>query len=253
MVAFLSYGGVVTLTGLSQTEIMTKFIARGSQLVAMPVGTFNVFFLVLAIAYGVYMQKFRKSIRDIKLVTIALSIFAGVAFIYFTARNPIWDCHFIGIEILFLILLGVIIDKSKWVKVSLSIWILILVAINLVHFVQGIKNDPKKNTGSLVAKQIIVQGIIDDAGDSNYTFYSLNPAIYMYDYSYLFKQIANKDISYDPGVSPQHVDVIYLIIPPKSKDIEDFINFRAPKETYRKVTEHTYPDGTVVLKNIRIP
>lgn len=252
MAALFSYGGVVTLPGLSQTEILSNFIERGANLLSMPITLFSIVLLTLIGVHGVYIYRHGKNSKEFKLLAIILSLFAGIAFIYFTAKNPIWEYHFIAIEILFLMLLGLVIDKTKWIKAAISIWIVILVVINTVDFSKGLFHNPKNNTGTLAAKQNVVQGIVADAGKSDYTFYSLNPSIYMYDYSYLFKQIADKDISYDPGNAPKDPDTVYLIIPPESKNVQDFINFRAPKESFGKVSEHRYPDATLVLKYTRI-
>lgn len=250
--ALLSYGGVVTLPGLSQTEILNNFIERGAVLLNIPIAVFSGLFLALIIVYSLNLRKSATVTKEVKLLMVTVSVFTGIAFIYFTAKNPIWDYHFIAIEILFLILVGLMIDKTKWIKAALSVWVIILVSLSAMHFVQGMWNDPKNNAGTLAAKSHVVRGIVADAGTSSYTFYALNPAIYMYDYSYLFKEIANKDIPYDPGLNLQNTEIVYLIIPPDSKNIDDFINFRASKEKFRKIGERRYPDQTIVLKYTRI-
>lgn len=248
--AFMSYGGVVTLQGLSSGEIINNFIERGADLINVT----NPIFLILLLIALIYTKGFRNTannIQELKLLLIALSIFIGIAIIYLTAKNPIWEYHFTGIEILFLIIFGVIINKMKWIKSVLSIWIIFLLIINVVHLTEETTIDTKKKTGTFAAKQHVTQGIIDDAGSTEYVFYVLNPSIYMYDYSYLFKYLANKDIPYDPGFVHE-AKVIYLIIPPESKNTEDFANYRAPKSKYKSVNQTIYPDGTRVVKNVRL-
>jgi hypothetical protein len=198
-----------------------------------------------------YVRRCADRKQDLTLLSITLSIFLGISFIYLTARNPIWDYHFTGIEILFLIIIGILINKIKWFKAGLGIWIIILLVTSASQITESISTDAKKKTGTLSAKQYIVQGIINDVNSDDYAFYSLNPSIYMFDYSYLFKQLGNKDISYDPGSVPQ-AKFIYLIIPPESKNVEDFMNYRAPKSIYKSEKQSVYPDGTLVVKFIRV-
>jgi hypothetical protein len=51
-----------------------------------------------------------------------------VLYVYISSKNPVWDYHFIGIEVILLLLLGLLAKKIPNVKnvmVILTIWVVI--------------------------------------------------------------------------------------------------------------------------------
>lgn len=250
--AFSSYGAVVELPGLSISEIIRNFFERGADLLQISLQLF-VFLLTATITYYILQLKktFKERKKELKLFVIVLSIIIGIFFIYLTARNPIWEYHFIGVEILFLLLIGILINHTKALKTFLGVWVVFLVIQTGISLWDGMHTESRINPGNLNAKEATVKTVIADAGDTPYTVYAYNDAIYVYDYSYLFKLFADKDVPYDPGDNPPNPDVIYLIIPENAKNQDDFINFRANEKTYRTIEAKILSDETRLIKKAK--
>lgn len=91
---------------------------------------------------------------------------------------------------------------------------------------------------------------MNDAGKKAYTVYPYNPAIYNYDYAYLF-QARGKDVPYDPGNTLYGSDLVYLILPQTSQKIkEDFIESRTSKVRYTTGKVWKIADVTTIIKRI---
>ena len=116
--AFFHYGGVVTLQGLNQSEILQQFFNRPAKLTNLPVILAMIFIFIAFIKYIVSYKQRKEQIKEkeIKLLSITGCITLGVLFIYLTANNPIWEYHFIGVEILFLLVIGIFINSVAFIK-----------------------------------------------------------------------------------------------------------------------------------------
>src|SRR5260370_12626638 len=106
--------------------------------------------------------------------------------LYLTAKNPIWDYHFIGFEPLVLLFLGIFIDKSKVFKIIMRIWIVLLVVNYTFVFSKELRHDPKHIEGNIAAEEEVVKKIQSQSSNMNYTVFAYSPSIYIYEYSYLF-------------------------------------------------------------------
>ncbi len=245
--ALFSYGGVVDLPGLSREQIISRFFERGADLFQMSLSIFA-FIFAAGLVYYFIKNRGKQTPNELKLSILVLSITTGILFIYLTANNPVWDYHFIGIEIIFLLAVGIIINKLKWIKVIIMFVVFLLIANNGFKYITNINKDLTKNFGTLAAKENVVEGIRKDAGSNDYTIYAANDAIYTYDYSYLFRIHAGKDVPYDPGLIKDQTKVMYLVIPKDVKNKEDFINFRGADTKYKTLKTTIYPDQTLVIK-----
>ncbi len=254
--ALFHYGGVVSLQGLSHTEILLKFLESMAKLVQIPILLAGIFLLVGLVHYLISYKKRKDQIKgnEIKLLSIVSSITLGVLFIYLTAKNPIWDYHFIGVEVLFLLLIGIIINKSSLLKKILTVWVVILVMISMYAFFSKVGKEHTVIAGTLIAKQKVVEQVLKEAGGTDYTVFAYNPAIYTYDYSYLFKWMDGKDVSYRPELVPTGKDVVFIIFPEKiaKSRKDDFINFRTPSQQYMTSDQWVMLDGTEILKRKKI-
>ena len=104
---------------------------------------------------------------------------------------------------------------------------------------------------SLATREYVTRLITADAKEIQYTVFAYNPAIYSYEYSYLFKWIASKDVPYDPGINPHDSPLVYLIIPVETPSAEDFINSKTPNTLYKTIAKWNSLDGTIILKRIK--
>ena len=91
--------------------------------------------------------------------------------------------------------------------------------------------------------------IRDDAGAREYTVFPYNPAIYSYEYAYLFRSLAHKEVSYDPGQTPIGSKLSYVLVSSLSDPLQqDFINFRTNNKIYSTTKTWVRPDGTIILR-----
>jgi len=249
--ALVSGGGIIGISGMSKAEIVKSFFTRWAQLLQLP---FNLSLIILAILVVLLVllllkKKISFSLFHKSLILLIISIAISCFALYLSVKNPIWDYHFIGVEVIWILLLGIFLTKIPFAKFFAYCWIAILIAISIIVFLKNI-DTPNPTANSLAAKEKIAKIIINDAGDKNYSVYAYNPSIYSYDYFYLSKWLAKKDVSYDPGLTKRE-GYVYLILPAEKKAlIEDFINYRTPSKLYRTIRSWNMPDKTLVLKRI---
>lgn len=166
--------------------------------------------------------------------TVTLSLFV-------TSKNPVWHYHFIGFEVIFLLVLGFLFEGSKIFSRLGLLWGGIVVIIYIGSYIKTFSVDPL-TISSLSTKQYIVEKILQD-GDKPFIIQTFSPAIYTYDYDYLFDWLGRENYRRD-SIS-KDVSVVYLIIPATSKDIyEDFINYKTPHDQFFTVKQWKIPDGT---------
>ena len=143
-----------------------------------------------------------------------------------------WDYHFIGVDILFLLLLTFFSTKLSFFRKALLLYALIITCITVTTFVLNFH----KHASYFEQQEDAVKIIKNDAGNNDYTEYAYNASIYSYDFTYLFRWIANKDAPYDPGQIKQASNTIYLIVPMwNNAYVEDFIHFRSQPRKYKQV------------------
>jgi hypothetical protein len=254
-IALTHYGGVVALKGLSQIEILQLFFKRFSDLLNIPVA-FTLVGFILAISSYVYFYRKRhdgEKPLETKLLLILFSLSSSVLGIYLTAKNPVWSYHFIGVEILFLLLLGIFLNRSKYFQIVLSIWVIYMIASSSFTFLQSLNGHAERIAGNLAAEEQIVKKIQAEGKNSTYVVFAYSPSIYIYEYTYLFKWLYQKDVPYDPGQVQPGSDVVYLIIPNSAKSMyNSFIEYRASSKQYKTEKSWNMSDGTVIVQRIKI-
>ncbi|MFS8158864.1 MAG: hypothetical protein ACMG6E_01375 [Candidatus Roizmanbacteria bacterium] len=252
--ALSKFGGVVALKGLSNGQILSMFYGKLAILlgtntpIAYGIGIICTF-LVL---YGLKSKRFVLTPLEKKLAILLLSISSGILLLYLTARNPVWDYHFLGVEIIFLMALALFGSKSALVKKILMVWVIIICASNSLAFYKSINQNHLVDS-SLSVKEKVVDTIIKDAGAASYTVFDHSPSIYQYDYSYLFKWKADKDVPYDPGTIQKDAPAIYLIMTNVSSDDQRaFLGYRTPEANYKTSRQWTFQGNTKVIKRSRV-
>jgi len=242
-------GGVVTIHGLNKWGIIESFFARWTELLHLPSGISLIILAILAIALLLLLLtkkiSFSKSEKILSLFLFSLTL--SCLGLYSSVRNPVWDYHFIGIEIFWMLLLGIFLIKIPYIKFIAYGWILLLIVMGTIGLLGSLKT-PVLATDSLIAKEYMVKTISNDAKGKGYSVYAYSPSIYIYEYSYLFRWLAGKEVPYDPALIRPGKEV-YLILPPGKKAVlNDFINYRTPAKLYKTVKTWTIPNGTVILK-----
>lgn len=237
---------VVGQKGMGQFEIIKQFFGRLSDAFRLPKMVATILGLT-AFGYLFYFLKIKKF--DLKNPLIKLLLFLSIVsfsllFIYLTSKNPVWNYHFISVEIIFLLILAFLADRFSILEKFLIFYVVILIVLNIITFADY---HPERII-SLATKERIVKLVINDAKSKKYTVFIYNPAIYNYDFAYLF-QARGKDVHYDPGETPSGADLVYLIIDQGSQaEKGDFIHYRTPDKVYKTVKTWQTEDGSIIIK-----
>lgn len=246
--SFLYNSAVVGQTGLKKGEIINQFLVKSEKLLTIPVNIFQLilFVVLIVFAYRIIHRTLYFAEHDKKFIAfITLSVFS-LLYLFLSSKNPVWEYHFIGTEIIVLLVVGWIAQKITFIKYILIIWVGTLIMFHLSSQILAPHTDPL-SISSLSTKEYIVKFISKDAGKNPYLVYAYSPAIYTYDYDYLFRWLAKKDIEERENYS----NLIYLIIP-KSPDAvtADFINYRSPGDRYKTLHKWAIADGTLIVKRV---
>jgi len=236
----------VLLSGLSNVEILQQFFGAFAKVLLVPTG---IGYVILLLSTGMFLFLiFRKKIKlsdtEFRLSLILSSVSITILAVYLTAKNPVWEYHFIAIEVLWLMLVALFLKRLKYLQYLFFIWIGILCVFQFISFLKAFNADPYKES-TLAAKEHVVETIHEDSGEKDFAVYAYNPAIYTYDYDYLFEWKGKKREKMP--VTINDTSTVYLIIPETTDAIfEDFIRYRT--EGYRTTRILRISDGTTILK-----
>lgn len=251
----VTHGGAVVgqLHGLTKPQIITAFLNQFAHFLQIPftpaVFLVIVFLCFIGILY--FTKGLEISLLQKRLLAVLGCLTVGFLGLYLTARNPIWIYHFIGADILALLLIGFVLAKIKPLQYVLIIW-LVLVSITQYHAVLADNKINPLSQTSLFTKEYFVKTILKDAGDTTFAVYAYSPSIYTYEYTYIFHWLGQKDFSYDPSQIKKE-KVVYLIAPSVDTSvIADFISYRTPAKEYKTVKTWHIADGTTILKRIAL-
>lgn len=241
--------------GFSKDKITQVFFERFFKLINLQISYKILFYLLIIL--GLYL--FYKSIkREIYFTKSEGSFFlflvlsgGSILALYLTSKNPVWEYHFIGVEVLFLLFLGLIIRKILLIRFLFMIWVIILIIMNVYRVIAQPKASPY-SLSSLQTKKYVVDTIYQDAGKKPFTIFAYSPSIYTYDYDYIFKWFAEKKYFYLPNREKIGDQPVYLIIPKVEEPIkEDFINYKTPSNIYKTDKAWDIDDGTTIIKRLK--
>jgi hypothetical protein len=242
-------GGLVTVHGLTKLQIIHSFFMRWTNLLQTPFELSLAILIALIAIFAMLLVKKKISLSKAEktLCLFLFSLAVSCLGLYLSVHNPVWEYHFTGLEIFWILLLGIFLTKIPLIKYIAYVWVLILLITQIVTFSTGLHTSLLA-TGSLVTKEYIVKTIAKDANSKPYTVYAYSPSIYIYEYTYLFRWLASKNVPYDPGAVVREGSV-YLILPSGGGSaIDDFINYRTPPKLYKTTETITMPGGTTILK-----
>lgn len=239
---------VVGQIGISKYEIVQKFIERSSVALSIP-QQFSIFVVVLIIS-GIFFNLLKKRFLkdDLKLLLFLVLNILSLFIVYFGTKNPVWNYHFISVEVVFLFLTLLAVKKNRILKYVLFSWAIILLINRTALFTQSLMKSNKQ--GELMAKRSNVEFILNDTNNSSFIYYAKNPSIYSFDYDYLFRWIGEVKKKY-PDQNPISAVNTYIIVPADVKsDKLGFTLNRTPDEKYYTASEWMREDGTMIIKRL---
>lgn len=242
---------VVKETSGDKLQIIHLFIGSFAKLLQIPlvVAYWIVGLLAVYSGFLINKKKLQLSDDDKKLLKIIGAITIATLGIYLATKNPVWEYHFIGVEILFLLLIGFLAGKNNIIRYVLIGWVIILSVTGISNYIKSFSVDRYK-TSSLVTKEHIIDTIYNDAGSDTFSVYTYSPATFTPDYDYIFMWKGTDQTA--KLTEDGKGKVVYLIIPWTTKDLKaDFIDNKTPNEHFRTEKKWHIADETDILKRIR--
>jgi hypothetical protein len=241
--------------GLNKTQILSKFFGFPSYILKTSNSFVIILFLaaVVSIVYKLYRKSFQLIEAEKKLLIFLISTSFIILLVYLTSRNPIWSYHFIGMEVIALLFIGLVVGKIPIFSWLLTFWVGILFLFNINDtFIKSQGINPY-SVSSLTTKKYIVEKVYQDARGEPFSVFAYSPAIYTYDYDYLFSWVGDEIYHQRPENDQSRAGFVYLIIPKTSKEqLEDFINYRTPPKQFKTIDTWEIADGTIVVKREKI-
>lgn len=248
--AIFGSSNLVGMEGLSQGSIILLYLGRAGDLLGLNGWILYIAILlsIFILIFGLVKRKVSLSERESKLLLILVCVSAGILGLYLLARNPVWAYHFIGVEIIFLLFFALVISKFKILMFSFLLFASFLFWMRTFTFYQIYSNN-RISDSSLSFKIETVKKILEDSKGKEFSFYAYSPSIYIYEYSYLFNWLGEKEIPFDPGVEQKEDSFLYLVIPTeKNGEVMDFVNYRANPDIYNMEDKWVINDDIIILK-----
>jgi hypothetical protein len=241
---------VVKETSVDKVQIINLFFGSFARLLQIPLAIAYLVLSLLIIYGGILFKKKKLSINQTekKLLLLLGTIIVATFVIYLSTKNPVWEYHFIGVEIIFLLLLGFLAKKNKYIMYILGVWVFVLAIIGISNYIKGFSVDQNK-ISTLAAKEHAVNIIYTDINDKKFTVYTYSPTTFTPDYDYLLLwKGMGKKATLQKNVKGE---IVYLIIPWTTPDLKaDFIDNRTPHARYHTVKSWHMPDEVNILKRI---
>ncbi len=248
--SFLHNAPVVGQIGLTKMQIFGHFIARLTDLFNLPSNLSIPAFVLFAAVLCVCLLRYKKLIhlQEAKLVLILILNGLGILTVYLTSRNPVWDYHFIGVEIIYLFLAAFLMKHSRSIRILGIFCIVIVVLYTYFLFVRSFR--PVKLFGpDLSTEKTTVIRIFKDANGKSFAYAANNQAIYTYEYDYLFKWLGVARYHFVPANQAGSSSLVYLIIPrDRLGDKVGFVLNRTPDNLYKTVGSWYEQDGSLIIK-----
>jgi hypothetical protein len=245
---------VVGQVGLSKEAILEGFFGKLSGLFQVPV--FVGFLVYGAVAgyiialkrHGVYKTSF--SVDENRLIRYLSFVVITILYVYLSSKNPIWDYHFIGVEIIMLLFLGLVMKKSAFFLKWMGVATVCLVIFSTVQFFNSFAIAPVKQSASYAAEYAIASKIYQDAAGKSFVYFEDSPSIYTYEYDYIFTLIDTKHIML-AAEKQSDAAFVYVIIPIELwNDRAGFLELKTPSAKYKTVKDWNSANGTHVFKQM---
>ncbi len=241
---------VVGQTGLKKPEIIKNLtLVIPSQILEISIMYLGIIYIliILTLIYYLIAKKIAFSkVEKSLIIFLFLSQFTTLG-VYLSSRNPIYDYHFYGLEMSVLLLIALAVEKIGYLKSVLYFWVFLFVVTNMITYYSNYTKIQYEGT-PLWLKKTITKTVYDDAKNNPFSVSVYSPAIYTYDYDYLFLWLG-KQYKNLPKKNTSSTNVVYLIIPQTSRPVYyDFINYKTPNSLYKTQNIWVTIDGTTILK-----
>lgn len=246
---------VVDQVGLSQGDILHQFFlyVPSTLLNLNPTIIFLIYFLlIITVIFNFSYKKDKLNEKEGRILRYLLTISGSILMVYLSTRNPVWTYHFVGVETIYLLLLGLLIKKIRMSEKIIFVLIL-AVAVSYILKYQKESRVPVLSISSLYTKEYVVDGIFKDSNGLPFAALAYSSAIYTFDYDYLFRWRGSEKYSYVPEKEVGDADLVYLIVPNETEVVQqDFANHKTPNKLYKTEKSWRIEDGTVIIKRVKI-
>ncbi len=217
---------VVGVLGLSKDDILRQFPLVAVRLLGIPEKFIVIVFAVITLLFIILLveKKIALTLSDKKILGSISCIFVALFTIYMTSKNPVWEYHFIGMEVLLLFYILIIADKMRLIRFAIIIFAGSLLISHVSSFTHVLQSD-ERFEDVLSTKVEVTESVMRDAKGSNYVVYPHSSSIYTYDYAYLFRWKKGVNVPFDPSQNTYKSNTAYLIIPSVGTAVkQDFIS-----------------------------
>lgn len=238
--------------GYTRLQILMVFSELGAKLLFVPVVVgYTVYFQALVLlVFGIVKRTVKFTSAELRVAGIPLILGASFLGMSLATENPVFNYHFTGMEIIFLVLFGFMMKKISPLFVCGAVWLAVIIGLNLWYYLYPNPYNPL-TLESYRTKHHIVETIYQDAATQRFAILAYSPAIHTYDYDYMIRWIVGPKYSRFPLVSPSDSAYTYLIIPNVPEPVKlDFIDYKTPHATYYTVRQWELPDKTTIIKRI---
>ncbi len=248
--SYIHGAAVVGQTGFTKMQIITSLLDRPALILQLPLSWSVIVSALLGIFLSVIMIKKRKTVNAYqqRFFVFFCTTIAGVFLVYLSTKNPVWQYHFIATEVLFVYAIWMIFDHVPQLKKLAVLWIIFLV-IN--GYVSAFKPaDKSADISDLSKTEYNVRTVFNNAQQKPFSYVAKNPAIYTYDYDYLFYWLGSDVYHFIPeNTVTDSSKIVYVIIPKAQlSDKKGFVENRTPEKEYVTVNEWYGIDGTLIIR-----
>jgi hypothetical protein len=225
---------VVGVQGLSEGDILRQFPLVATRLIHAPEDWVKIIFVVITGIFLMLIAEKRVTLSrfDKKILGAVALIFIALFGIYMTSKNPVWEYHFIGMEVLVLFYILVLVEKVFIFRIVVLILGLYLLLGHFGSFIVQVKTEDRFRD-AMSTKAEVTDLIVKDAKGIDYVVYPHSSSIYTYDYAYLFRWKNGVEVPYDPSQNTKVANTAYLIIPSVGEAVkQDFISSKTRNNGY---------------------
>jgi hypothetical protein len=247
---------VVGQVGLSKDAIIGGFLGRVAPLLQTPIFLGLLLegivlgYIICLKRYNLYHVVFTP--LEKRLIAFLCFVSGSILFVYLSTKNPVWDYHFIGVEIILLFVLGIMMQKSLFLKKAMMYLLFFAVMLTGLGFLKSWYSTPEKQHGSYASILWVGKLLYSDAYGKPFTYYVATPAIYTFEYDYVLKMLDTQRLVL-PHEEKDKAYYIYVLIPKEQiGDTSGFLENKTPSKVYKTTSEWNSLDETHIYRREKI-
>jgi hypothetical protein len=242
--------------GLTPAERIREFLKIALDLFGLAplVTTVILSLAAMELAYRARKHQLQFGTLQIKTVLYLLLCLASVVFVYLTAKNPVWNYHFIAVDLLVTMLLIILISRTLVWPAVLFILLFLTLGVKITTSYTVPRDLVSANFANRYAG---VEEIFRDANGQPfsyvaYTWPLLETNTPDYDYLFLLYSRSHGLPLPQRGLTGQSVYLLVNSTEPKWSLQFVYDRGLEMEKTYRTAWEKHVPGGTWVVKKIRL-